>query len=149
MLKLNPNRHDALAKLVHFTHYVCDWSRRKSDGAPPPLTFITTIQFHYYAYQVSALLALARSQIARGEATSVVPFNAITLPFTLAEILQIARLHSEKTCKDVERVTLTPSQLAVSSAPPLRVGYLSADFRHIHPVGRDLAAILPQHTRRF
>ena len=116
---------------------------------PPPLTFITTIQFHYYAYQVSALLALARSQIARGEATSVVPFNAITLPFTLAEILQIARLHSEKTCKDVERVTLTPSQLAVSSAPPLRVGYLSADFRHIHPVGRDLAAILPQHTRRF
>jgi tetratricopeptide (TPR) repeat protein len=36
VLKLNPNRHDALAKLVHFTHYVCDWSRRKSDVPPPP-----------------------------------------------------------------------------------------------------------------
>jgi predicted O-linked N-acetylglucosamine transferase (SPINDLY family) len=102
-----------------------------------------------HIHQVGALLALARSQIARGEATSVVPFNAITLPFTLAEILQIARLHSEKTCKDVERVTLKPSQLAVGIGSPLRVGYLSADFRHIHPVGRDLAAILPKHTRRF
>ncbi len=77
------------------------------------------------------------------------PFNAITLPFTLEEILAVARLHSAKTCKDVQRVPLNPTQMRVSSTAPLRVGYLSADFRHIHPVGRDLAAILPKHTHRF
>jgi hypothetical protein len=79
----------------------------------------------------------------------VVPFNAITLPFTLHEILQVARLHSLKTCKEVQRVPLDAMQLRVSSSSALRVAYLSADFRHIHPVGRDLAAILPRHTHRF
>ncbi len=38
MLKINPDRHDAVAKLVHFTHYVCDWSRRKTD-VPRPLFY--------------------------------------------------------------------------------------------------------------
>ncbi len=79
----------------------------------------------------------------------MVPFNAITLPFTLHEVLQIARLHSKKTCKDVQRVPLDASQLRVGGSSALRVAYLSADFRHIHPVGRDLAAILPRHTHRF
>ncbi len=35
VLKINPGRHDAVAKLVHFTHYVCDWSRRKADVRRP------------------------------------------------------------------------------------------------------------------
>jgi hypothetical protein len=99
--------------------------------------------------QVAALLEITRDQIARGEATSVVPFNAITLPFTLQEILDVARLHSAKMCKEVQRIALNASQLRVSNSSALRVGYLSADFRHIHPVGRDLAAILPRHTHRF
>jgi hypothetical protein len=53
------------------------------------------------------------------------------------------------TPSQVQRVALNASQLHVSSSTALRVGYLSADFRHIHPVGRDLAAILPRHTHRF
>ncbi len=77
------------------------------------------------------------------------PFNAITLPFSLDEILAVARLHSLKTCKEVQRVVLKPGQFVVSGSTALRVGYLSADFRHIHPVGRDLAAILPRHTHRY
>ena len=79
----------------------------------------------------------------------MVPFNAITLPFTLDEILAVARLHSAKACKDVKRTPLQPAQLRVHANAPLRVGYLSADWRHIHPVGRDLAAILPKHTHRY
>ncbi len=35
VLSINPHRHDAAAKLVHFTHYVCDWSRRKADVSRP------------------------------------------------------------------------------------------------------------------
>jgi hypothetical protein len=114
----------------------------------PTPCFTTAFPFHP-APQVGRLLSITRAQISRGQATSVVPFNAITLPFTLDEILAVARLHSAKACKDVKRVPLQSAQLRVPVGAPLRVGYLSADWRHIHPVGRDLAAILPKHSHRY
>ena len=47
VLKINPNRHDAAAKLVHFTHYVCDWSRRKADVRCPYPCFYNRISVQF------------------------------------------------------------------------------------------------------
>ncbi len=81
----------------------------------PPSPHIFTTEFLFsFSLQVAALLAITRDEIARGEATSVVPFNAITLPFTLHEILQVARLHSAKVCKEVPCVWPNPKPRTIN-----------------------------------
>ena len=124
---------DAIAKLVRFRAQLCMWSERaRTDEA-----LLITI--------VREALRVKRESVEM--VGFVTPFDSLYLPFSMQERLLIAAATANKKLELAAKVTtlLTPPRF--DGRERLRVGYLSADVRD-HPVGRDLAVVLPLHDKK-
>ncbi len=122
---LEPSRAEPMARLAHARQLVCDWRTYESD--------------------LDRLWSDAERQIAAGEATSVVPFQALTLPWSLRRQLDVARSHCDAVVLHQRRRLL---EFPHSHRAParLRIGYLSGDF-YDHPIAHLLQGLFERHDR--
>jgi len=138
---LEPGQPEPFARLVYARQQVCDWRT--------------------YAADLERLWADAEKQLAAGEATAVVPFQALTLPWPRPRLLAVARSHSaavvrhqrERGQLPLETGTGPRSQTQFGNEPKpqaaggrLRVGYLSGDF-YDHPIGHLVHGLFGRHDR--
>jgi predicted O-linked N-acetylglucosamine transferase (SPINDLY family) len=115
----SPTLTPALADLVHARQYLCAW-----DG-------------------LDALDArLAATLDDPGADPRLSPFIALSLPFSPAQQLAVARRWSAATLPAV----VAPAVVA-ARGDRLRIGYLSSDFRD-HATGRLMAGLIEAHDRR-
>jgi len=115
---LRSDHFEALAQVVHQSQHVCDWDRLAEDEA--------------------RLIEAVR----RNEAT-VSPFVAISTGMSAAEQLSCTRLWAARVAVPAEAAFRHP---APRSRSPLRIGYLSADYRR-HAVAELIAEIFECHDR--
>lgn len=132
-LDLRPDNAEAFARLVYTRQVLCDWRTRAAD--------------------LERLWDDAARSIAAGKPTAVVPFCALTVPWSPAQHLAIARTHSDALARDLEplrqslRLDLPEPRTNRPAGGKLRVGYLSAEYRD-HPVGHALQGLFGLHDRR-
>jgi len=128
-LALQPNLNEAFANLVHTQAMLCDWSDRESN-------------FARLGQQVQMQLLNRK----HGDVPSVQPFHALSYPFSLAELLQIAQRYSLKARADVSLVethfTFRPKPKSIR----LRIGYVSSDFGN-HPLSHLMQSVFGLHDR--
>ena len=119
---LAPNDPAPFARLVNFRQQACDWRTYDED--------------------VDRLADDADRQIAADESTSVVPFQALSLPWSSARLLAVARSHS----RALERRSKPISARPPTRSDRIRIGYLSGDF-YDHPIGHLLLGHFGRHDR--
>lgn len=117
---LAPDDAETFAHLAYARQMVCDWRRYDAD--------------------VARLWADAERRLAANEPTAVIPFQALTQPWSPAQLLAVARSHSKKV-----------SGPFFKKGPDtflgrLRVGYLSGDF-YDHPIAHLLHGLFAEHDR--
>ncbi len=83
-----------------------------------------------------------RRRLDAGEDIPVAPFTSLSLPLTSQDQQAIARTYARKQMVGVTPMPTRP----ISRSGPLRVGYLSADFRE-HPVAHLVAGLFAAHDR--
>jgi predicted O-linked N-acetylglucosamine transferase (SPINDLY family) len=124
---LRPDEAEPFARLVYARQQVCDW---RSYGA-----------------DVDRLWNDAEKQLAAGEATAVVPFHALILPWPRQRVFAVARSHCEALLRQQARPGRSPNvDHPRTRSGRLRVGYLSGDF-YDHPVGHLLQGLFGRHDR--
>ncbi|CUW40201.1 conserved protein of unknown function(containing Tetratricopeptide repeat domain,274-307;) [Magnetospirillum sp. XM-1] len=118
---LLPNDGDSRCELVHLRRQMCDWDDLAADEAE--------------------LRALVQAGV-----EGVDPFVFMSLDTPPAEQLACARLWAA----EMERETLSKAERLAPAAPaaagPIRLGYLSADFRR-HPGAQIVTDLLERHDR--
>lgn len=122
-LELDPQCLSALGQLVHELQHQCAWAEL------PNL--------------VEATVAAATSDVQRQE-DPLSPFVFITLPVATTAAQQ--REVSGRWARSRGRAALVPQPVTVGSDSPIRVGYLSADFR-THPVAELIVELFETHDR--
>ena len=120
--RLAPDDAGPFSRLANARQQACDWRRYDAD--------------------VARLWTDAEKQIAASKATSVVPFQALSLPWPLERLAAVARSHS---------AALSERYPPLGSAAPaktgrLRIGYVSGDF-YDHPIAHLLQALFGRHDR--
>ncbi len=129
---LKPDDPEPFARLVYGRQLVCDW--------------------RHYAADVERLWADAEKKIAAGEATAVVPFQALTMPWPRSHLLAVARSHCQATVRHQRQHSgFKPEATRASSARArpsdrLRIGYLSGDF-YDHPISHLVHGLFARHER--
>jgi predicted O-linked N-acetylglucosamine transferase (SPINDLY family) len=124
---LQPTKPEPFARLVDARLQVCEWRKYDAD--------------------IDRLTADVERQLAAGEATAVVPFQALTLPWPPQRVLAIARSHSDAVALQLrERGQLLKFQHSRTRTGRLRVGYLSGDF-YDHPISHQLLGVFGKHER--
>ena len=126
---LKPDDPEPFASLFWARQQVCDWRAYDAD--------------------LERLWADAEKRLAAGEATAVIPFQALTLPWPLPRLLAVARSHC-----DAWVLQNRQRGLSLEVAHPntrtrtgrLRVGYLSADFCD-HPISHLIHGFFGRHDR--
>jgi predicted O-linked N-acetylglucosamine transferase (SPINDLY family) len=124
---LRPDQPEPFARLAYARQQVCDWRTYEADA--------------------ERLWADAEKQINAGEATAVVPFHALILPWSRQRLLAVARSH----CQALVRLQNRPGrsltfQHSRTRTGRLRVGYLSGDF-YDHPIAHLLQGLFERHDR--
>jgi predicted O-linked N-acetylglucosamine transferase (SPINDLY family) len=132
-LDLQPENAQAFARLVYTRQALCDWRTRPAD--------------------LDRLWDDSARSIAAGQPAAVVPFCALTVPWSAAQHLAVARSHSDTLARSLSalRQSLWLDQQRVDGPRPpgskLRVGYLCAEFRD-HAVGHAIQGLFGLHDRR-
>ncbi len=130
-LDLRPDNAEAFARLVYTRQVLCDWRTRTAD--------------------LDRLWTDTARSIAAHQPTAVVPFCALTVPWSPAQHLAIARVHSDALAHSLEplrqSLAFHQSVRQTGTAGKLRIGYLSAEFRD-HPVGHALQGLFGLHDRK-
>jgi predicted O-linked N-acetylglucosamine transferase (SPINDLY family) len=130
VLALRPDHGDAACRLAFTRQVLCDWGGRDAD--------------------LVRVRRDADCSLSAGQATPVLPFCALTLPWPAEQHLAVARSHAEATTRGVAPLRQT---LAFRPGPPgppegrLRVGYLSGEFRD-HAVSHLVQGVFGRHDRR-
>ena len=126
---LEPDDPAPRARLCSARQQVCDWRT--------------------YGADLERLWSDAEGQLAAGEPTAVVPFQALTLPWPPPRLLAIARSHCEAIVRHQREQGLS-LDFAQPDPPArtgrLRVGYLSGDF-YDHPISHLLQGFFGRHDR--
>lgn len=120
-LELNPGNPHNLARLFHARQLVCNWDS--------------------YHQTVDELWRKCEVEIQEGKPTSVGPFQSLTMPWSLSQLRQIARHHS-----NAYRALPGISQKTDLQNPRLRIGYVSGDL-YDHAVGHLLHGFFEKHDR--
>ncbi len=124
---LRPGEAGPFARLVWARQQVCDW--------------------RHYNQDVERLWADAEQQLATDEATAVVPFQALTLPWSRVRLSAIASSHSRSVARRQQLGGQTLDfQPARGRTDRLRIGYLSSDF-YDHPISHLLHGLFGRHAR--
>ena len=130
---LKPDDPEPFARLVYGRQLVCDW--------------------RHYEADVDRLWSDAEKKIAAGEATAVVPFQALTLPWPRSHLLAVARSHCQATVRHQREHSgfspLLEGKRARASGKPsdrLRIAYLSGDF-YDHPISHLVHGLFARHDR--
>ncbi len=130
-LALAPDNPEAFARLVYTRQMLCDWRTLDED-----------------------LVRLERdtaSALEQGKPSPVVPFCALTLPWTAERQRAIARSHSEATERQAVSRRAALGLCLPEPGPPaggrLRIGYLSGEFRD-HAVAHLTQGLFGLHDRR-
>jgi predicted O-linked N-acetylglucosamine transferase (SPINDLY family) len=130
-LELQPGNAEAFARLAYTRQVLCDWRRRDDD--------------------LARLREDAAGHLAAGRPTPVIPFAALTLPWSPELQLAVARSHSDAVARTGAplRQALGFRPLPPDAAPGgrLRVGYLSGEFRD-HAVSHLVQGVFGLHDRR-
>jgi protein O-GlcNAc transferase len=124
-VSLQPSKAEPMARLAQARQLVCDWRTYASDS--------------------DRLWTDAERQLAGSEATAVVPFQALTLPWSLPRLLAIARSHSDAMARHQLRHSLNLPHPREARGR-LRIGYLSGDF-YDHPIAHLLHGFFERHDR--
>src|SRR5262249_14687396 len=129
-LELGPENPEAFARLVYTRQMLCDWRTHDADLA-----------------RLERDNARAQEE---GKPSPVVPFCALTLPWSAAQQRAIARSHSLATERQQAALRQTLALRHPSPGPPadgrLRIGYLSGEFRD-HAVGHQTQGLFRLHDR--
>lgn len=88
------------------------------------------------------LVAGIRRRLDAGEDIPTAPFTSLSLPLTSRDQQAIARTYARKLMAGVTPLPPRP----ISRSGPLRIGYLSADFRE-HPIAHLTAGLFAAHDR--
>ena len=124
-VEINPNAMEGFTRLCHARQLVCDWSSYQDD--------------------LDLLWKDAEIKIGKGECPAVGPFQSLTVPWSLAWLQMIARMHSAKTKVEIGIEKLHQFDvLKNDSSPRLRIGYLSGDFYN-HPISHLLHGFFGRH----
>ena len=124
-VEINPNAMEGFTRLCHARQLVCDWSSYQDD--------------------LDLLWKDAEIKIGKGECPAVGPFQSLTVPWSLARLQMIARMHSAKTKVEIGIEKLHQFDvLKNDSSPRLRIGYLSGDFYN-HPISHLLHGFFGRH----
>ena len=124
-VEINPNAMEGFTRLCHARQLVCDWSSYQDD--------------------LDLLWKDAEIKIGKGECPAVGPFQSLTVPWSLARLQMIARMHSVKTKVEIGIEKLHQFDvLKNDSSPRLRIGYLSGDFYN-HPISHLLHGFFGRH----
>jgi predicted O-linked N-acetylglucosamine transferase (SPINDLY family) len=121
-VRLAPDDAGPFARLVNARQQACDWRTYDAD--------------------VARLWTDAERQIAANKPTSVVPFQALSLPWSLERLAAVARNHSAALSERYPPLGIA----APAKKGRLRVGYVSGDF-YDHPIAHLLQALFRRHDR--
>ena len=130
-LQIKPHFPEAFCNLVHSLSIVCDWGSREDD-----LTRLSQITEMELLSSVSKPSAMP----------SVQPFQSLIYPFSLAEMLQIARKFAARAKLNV---ALTDTYFIHKPKPKtarLKIGYVSSDFGN-HPLSHLMQSVFGLHDR--
>jgi len=125
-IRLHGDDVPALASRVYARLEMCDWNGLAAD--------------------CDRLWQLAQGKIASGEPCSIPPMYLLSLPWSAARQLAIARSYA----RSFDRFAIAiPQRPAVSPIRPkrLRIGYLSRDL-YDHPIGHLLSGLFAKHDRQ-
>ena len=125
---LQPEQPETFARLFYAKQMTCDWQD--------------------YEVGTARLWADAIKSLADGKVPAATPFQALTLPWSLAKQLTIANSHSDALVRHqrergMKRHDHDPARLNRSR---LRVGYLSGDF-YDHPISHLLQGLFGNHDQ--
>ncbi len=125
-LDLRPEFGEALANLTHSLLSICDWRSRDDD--------------------ISKLLALIQVQLSTNKNVlpCIQPFHSFLYPFSLSEMLTIARRFASKTKLSVALCDVNFKYRAKGKGMRLRIGYVSSDFNN-HPLAHLTQSIFGLH----
>jgi len=114
---IEPDSHQSLAAMENVKRKICDWSGRPQS--------------------IERLLEIVRKRIAGGKASPLWPLASLRFPTNCLDRIGIAREYARPISARVEGCTFHPSPSnedqyvsAISSTEPLRIGFLSHEFRH-------------------
>jgi protein O-GlcNAc transferase len=129
---LQPDNAHAFARLVYARQVLCDWRTREAD--------------------FERLWKNAAESIGAGQVPDVVPFCALTLPWSATQHLAIARSHANALEANLGEMRQTlgfeeGTNRRRTAQGKLRIGYLSAEFRD-HAVGHAIGGLFALHDRR-
>ncbi len=135
---------------------------RPADSLPPPVTpELIQVNFEFrrlehgdwrdYDNRVAVVQKLIEDSLARGERSPLLPFRALFLPLSSALRLAIARREAEWITGTMAERSVTggmkPATTVVQEPAPLKIGYVSADFRE-HPTAHLMRTLFRCHDRR-
>jgi len=123
-LKAQPDSAEAFAHRFRVRQELCEWDGREQE--------------------MKRLRDDAGREIASGQAASLHPLHVMSLPWTGAEQLKIARSYAKEFEKVAERHPSRPA--APRPGSRLKIGYLSRDF-YDHPVGHLIHRLFGLHDR--
>jgi protein O-GlcNAc transferase len=127
-LELGPDNAEAFGRLVYTRQMLCDWRTRDAD--------------------IARLQRDTARALEEGKPAPVVPFCALTLPWSAEQQLAIARSHSLATDRQQAplRQTLTFRHRPPGADGRLRLGYISGEFRD-HAVSHQMQGLFRLHDR--
>lgn len=132
VLQLDPDSMSALDNLVKIQLQLCNWTE---------LSTLTT-----------QLQAIAQFRIQQGLPCQISPLNSLFLPYSAPEQQTIARSHAQSIAQrmgDRQQAagSLFPLLPIPHSPHPIRLGYVSGDFRY-HAVGHLILQLFELHDRQ-
>lgn len=134
---------------------------RPLDSEPPPVTpELARINFELrrlehgdwtdYEDRMAAIQSWTEAALARGEPSPLLPFRSLFLPLSGALRLAIARSEADRllneTAQSASVIGTRPVASVALEARPLKIGYVSADFRD-HPTSHLMRSLFHCHHR--
>ena len=127
-VELKPDYTGAEANALTLRRQICDWSERNGG--------------------LRRLESLVEECLARGEASPVDPFTALSLPFSTATQLAIAQRYAQEKSARVSSLHDRLARPRLAPNPPrLKIGYVSANFRN-HPTAHLMVQLFALHDRQ-
>ena len=124
---LKPDDPESFARLAYGRQLACDWRTYVADS--------------------EHLWADAEKQFALGRSSAVVPFQALTLPWSRSRLIDVARSHCDAIVRHQHELWQKP--IAPQPKPKtgrLRIGYFSGDY-YDHPISHLIHGLFSRHDR--